>query len=138
MSREPDGFWTDEDRGVAEIDPLNDELVLDDDDDDDDDDDGNDDGNDDDGQVDLDDWGSDADERTVDLAGDGEEIDGDDLETRSFSEPWVWCLELSAQALHLFGRCRFSWYRRLGSSSPQRQRPGERPVGAEPRGAASG
>lgn len=118
---------------MAGIDPLNDELVLDDDDD------GNDDGNDDDGQVDLDDWGSDADdERTVDLAGDGERIDGDDLETRSFSEPWVWCLELSAQALHLFGRCRFSWYRRLGSSSPQRQRPGERTVGVEPRRAASG
>ncbi|MFC5928218.1 hypothetical protein D6T64_17590 [Cryobacterium melibiosiphilum] len=50
MSREPDGFWTDEDREVTEIDPnADEELVLGDDDDD----------------VDLDDWGTDADERPV-------------------------------------------------------------------------
>lgn len=62
MSREPDGFWTDEDREVMEIDPLADEelVVVDDDDD----------------QVDLDDWGNDADDRTVEV--DGEEIDRDD------------------------------------------------------------
>ncbi|TFD49137.1 hypothetical protein E3T55_11725 [Cryobacterium frigoriphilum] len=58
MSPEPDGFWTDDDRDVTQIETGTDEeLVLDDDDDD----------------VDLDDWGSDADERAVDGGGDGDE-----------------------------------------------------------------
>ena len=64
MSRETDGFWTDDDREVTEIDPVtDDELVLGDDDDD----------------VDLDDWGTDADERTVDGDADAEIVGDRDV-----------------------------------------------------------
>lgn len=54
MAREPDGFWTDDDRAVT--DPTADELLVSEDDD----------------YPDLDDWGIDADDRAVEADADAD------------------------------------------------------------------